>query len=165
MFDFFLFLEIKEIEVLEKTVQTLGVELYPSEYAFPVDFLVEELENINNDLHEVSDPQFIWVVKLMSNIGVSFDTLFAVYDSLIAKKSDLDDKLCAVIPVTALIENWLQHSTYQVSYDFARQVVERLQFYTSQLSMKSNDDAFKSVLGRLRYLIQQVNNSYGARGI
>lgn len=109
-------------------------------------------------MYDVSDPRFIWVVKLMAQIGVSFDTLFSTYDSLIVKQSSLDDKLNAVVPLTALVENWLQNTKYQISPDMAQSVTSRLQFYVSQLNSKSHDEAFRSALGRLQYLIQKVNN-------
>ena len=153
-----------DLETLAHKVLILGENFYPSDWAFPLHYLCENLERVNRDWHDISDPKYSWVIQLMIRIGVSFETLFRIYDELLGKQMDNNAKLEILVPITCLVEYWINENkkTNDASkINIIEGVSNALQKYHSSLS--SNDNATNNIKARLQYLLNQLKNMKVAR--
>jgi hypothetical protein len=64
---------------LDALVGRLGAKFYPDENAFPVLFLCNELESLNQSMQYHGDG---WVIRAMCKVGVPFVTLFQHYNKI-----------------------------------------------------------------------------------
>jgi len=97
----------QNLDALRMNVIAFGKQIYPSEWAFPVDDICRMLEDINSNTYAPEDPQFPWVVQTMLEIGVSFLKLFEVYHRMWAEKKKQPSELyVATVPLVYLFEEW-----------------------------------------------------------
>lgn len=57
----------------------LGQKFFPSDLVFPLGFLVDALEHRN---YEFGTQDNLWVLRVFTEIGVTFPQLFDIYASL-----------------------------------------------------------------------------------
>ena len=118
---------------LGKKVEHVVKQTSLSSKVFPLEMVVQLLEDVSVSLKNHEGFEGKWVAKLMLDVGVSFNTLFNVYYNLFTASNDKQRQKHLSKPILFILEQWLTSESSQTQ--------KRLSFFVDEIILRLEESA------------------------
>ncbi|KAI9136594.1 Non-repetitive/WGA-negative nucleoporin C-terminal-domain-containing protein [Paraphysoderma sedebokerense] len=146
--------EGRPIDTLPLKIAELGGRFHPSEYVFSMSMIIPKLETVSLKYASQGGVQG-WVVKTLKSVGVSYDVMFDVFDTMYDSKTapwnSKDAQVFLLSDILILLQDWFDYVTQPTA-----DPIERARF-----PAKSVDEAITKYLDNLKTAsTQSLVNSF-----